>query len=125
MITIKIRIPDNLTPSQEAFAISKQLSDKKLLGDDNNLKKIGQGFTIKEASFKIEVERFSKEKVITFHTCVCGNEYQSNFAKKYYTNYGGEIKKHLVCSDDCRETILDFLGKRAAINKSKLNHLTR
>lgn len=123
MKTTKITIPDNLTPEQEAFAIGKQLAKKALSGGGQNkeVKRIGDEINIIDLSSQIIVTRASTEKPITMITCnVCNCEYQSDRVVYYYHNYGGHRTRRGVCSDDCRQFMIDNFGARIAKSASKL-----
>lgn len=129
MNTIKIRIKDNLNPLQEAAEIAKRLQQKALTngGTNKEVLRIGQEYNIKELTTNIIVERYSSEKPIQMATCnACGHEYQSDFSWSYWHNYGGKPTQRHVCSEGCRNTVLEFLGIRGAKTRSGLKHfLTR
>lgn len=122
---IKIKIDDNLTEQAEVLAIAKQLSLKQLAGNGVNksIKRIGNQLDVKELVTTITIERVSKEKPICFVNCnLCGCEYQSDLGKAYFHNYGGNRKKKFVCSDNCRDIILEAFGSRVSISSSRLKH---
>jgi len=123
MKTIKIEIADNLSPKEEALAISKQLVQKSLTtgGQNKDVKRIGTQVDVIDLKTIIEIERISTEKPVTMLTCnVCGCEYQSDMAKHYFHNYGGNRTKRSVCSDKCRDFMVDMFGVRIAKSASKL-----
>lgn len=125
MKTIKIKIADNLTAEQEAFAIGKQLAKRALSSGAQNkeVKRIGTQIDIIDLKTTIEVERFSTEKAITMLTCsVCGCEYQSNMAKYYFHNYGGGRQRRLVCSVGCVDYMVDNFAPRVQKSANKLPH---
>jgi hypothetical protein len=129
MNTIRIRIKDNLNPLQEAAEIAKRLQQKALTNGGTNKEtlRIGQEYNIKELTTNIIVKRYSSEKPIQMVTCnVCGCEYQNNLSFPYWHNYGGTPTKRHVCSEECRNNVLGFLGIRGAKTRSGLKHfLTR
>lgn len=123
MKKIEIKIPDDLTPEQEAVAISKKLMQKAIGNSPKNKdqKLIGSGLTITDLQTQITITRVSKEKPITLCTCsVCGTQYQSNLAAYYWHNYGGNPKKIAVCSEVCKSFVIELLRGRAAATKNKL-----
>lgn len=125
MNKIIITIPDGLSDKEEVIAIAKKMEQKRLSGSGVNKEqlKIGTEITVKNVDTAIIVKRVNKEPIIQMITCnVCGCEYQNNTASYYYHNYGGNKKKVAVCSVDCRDSIVSFLGCRASVSKSKLKH---
>lgn len=121
--TINIKIADNLSPEQEAFAIGKQLAKRALSsgGANKAVKRLGNEINVTDLKTTIVIERVSTEKPITFQPCnVCGCEYASNTAVYYYHNYGGTRKKRAVCSTKCQQFMVDNFGVRVAKSASKL-----
>lgn len=123
MKKIEIKIPDNLTPAQEAATIAKKLLQKQLIGVAQNKDQIliGQGVEVIELQTQITVTRVSKEKPIEMVTCnVCGCEYQNNTALYFWHNYGGNPRKTAVCSELCQSNVIELLTGRAAKTKARL-----
>lgn len=120
---ITIKIADNLTGQQEVIAITKQLAKKQLSsgGQNKDVKRIGDEINITNLKTTITVERVSTEKPITMVKCnVCNCEYQSDSAKYYYHNYGGNRQRRSVCSNDCLNYVLDNFGDRVQLSARKL-----
>lgn len=123
MNKIEIKIPDGLTPHEETIAIAKKLNQKALSGNSANKSQIliGQELNISHTQTQIIITRIGKEKPIELVTCnCCGREYQNNAAVYYWHNYGGKSKKVAVCSTECQEAVISFLGDRAATSSKKL-----
>jgi len=123
MKTIKINIPDNLSAEKEVFAIAKKLQQKALSGTGKNKEvlQIGDNIDIKDLETQIIITRVSTEKPIEMVKCnVCDCEYQNNMAFYYFHNYGGSRKRNAVCSDKCRQFMIDNFGVRIAKSASKL-----
>jgi len=114
MKKIDITIDDSLTPEQEVFAIAKQLS-KKLILSGNDKKLLGTGYTIKEAKTQININRVFKEKTVkpikTYVCPICQTIVDSKLHKPLFSNYGGSIKKHRLCSNECRDALIDICGE--------------
>lgn len=120
---INIKIADNLNEQEEIFAIAKQLTQKHLSsgGQNKAVKRIGDEINITDLKTTIIIDRVSTEKPITMNTCnVCGCEYQSNVAKHYFHNYGGNRKKRFVCSTECQQFMIDTFGCRVSKSAIKL-----
>jgi hypothetical protein len=118
---IVIQVPDNLTPEKEAILVSKELLKKAKLLTDQSAKQIGDAIRIIEPETLIRVKRVITEKHITMCTCsVCGTIFQSNIGVPYWTNYGGNPRKKLVCAEECRATILSLFPDRTAPSRQKL-----
>lgn len=82
---------------------------------------IGEGVEVIDLQTQITITRTSNEKPIEMVTCnACNCEYQNNAAVYYWHNYGGKPTKKAVCSTDCQEAVLSFLGNRAAKTRDKL-----
>lgn len=110
MKKIKIQIPDNLSPEEEALEIGKQLASNRLLGNSSNLL-LGSGYEVKHMTTQIEVERIPVEDTIETCKCeICKTEFEKKLGKKVYHNYGGNRNVLLYCSDTCRDTVMNFLG---------------
>jgi hypothetical protein len=122
MKPIIVKVPDNLTPLQEALAVSKKLTQKALSGSGSAIKnRIGDEINIIEPEQQIIIQRVNKEKPIEFCKCsVCHTEYQSNLAAYYFTNYGGSVRKMPVCSPECVSIMVSAFPGRIADNKKKL-----
>lgn len=120
---VKISIPDNLTPVQEAEEIRNRLNQKALSGKGyENFKRIGEGIEIKDAKTIIEITRKPSEPYITTKSCtVCECSYQSDMGVKIWVNYGGVVKSLVYCSKKCCDAVIDICGPgRAAYNRKKL-----
>ena len=122
-----IEIPDDLTPIQEVAAIAKQMSQKALESYSpvfRNRLRIGSDITVKDLTTEFVIKRVSADPIIEMVKCsVCGTDYQSNAAKFYFTNYGGNNRKKPVCSDNCVELMAVAFPGRCAAKKSSLKPL--
>lgn len=119
METFNIKIPYGLTKPEEASMIAGALT-KKLLGT-NKVKEIGTGYEITHSQTKIIITReYQEELTITAKCNRCDCEYDIRMAKRIYHNYGGKSRFLDVCSENCQNEVLDFLGDRASAKKSKL-----
>lgn len=126
MKKIRIKIPDNLSPEEEAVEIGQRLVQKALSGSatKRESKRIGDFVEIKELETNIIIERVSHQKNIELVKCnVCGCDYQSDLFKSVWHNYGGKHRKIHVCSESCQKELLLFLGKRASIKRKDLKPL--
>lgn len=126
MNKIEIKVPDNLTPEKEALLIAKKLQQKQLSGSGKSKDqlRIGTEVTVQHLQTQITITRTSTEKPIEMVKCnVCGCEYQNNTAVHYWHNYGGKPIQMAVCSTDCQDAVIEFLGDRAAITKNKLKSI--
>lgn len=123
MEKIKIEIPDNLSPEDEAILLAKIL-EKKLLPSSNN-KKIGSGYEMKKLETQIIIKRVSIEKPVITRECkVCDNIFAQNAGRVLWVNYGGKRQKKYYCSDDCLDFVLNIVGShRAALRKLKLKQI--
>lgn len=121
MEKIKITIPDNMTPQQEAFEIAKQLG-KKMLPQGNLA--IGNGYTIQHQQTVIEINRKPvKEPVVTRTCSVCSTIFLNKLGKPVYMNYGGAVRKRLYCSGECQEAVFVICGDRASKSRGKINYI--
>jgi len=124
--SIKIVIPSDLTPEEEAFEISKKLTGKLLSGSAKQPDKmrIGNEINVSYLNTHIEIER-KVHNLIEFIPCiVCDVEFQNDVFFRVWTNYGGKTKQHHVCSENCQESFISVCGNgRAAKVKSKLTPL--
>lgn len=120
MQTINIIISDDLAPNEELFQIAKALGKKML---PSSKKAIGPGYELKNLDTVIKVQRISTEKpIVTYNCSICGTIFDKSVSKKFYSNYGGKAKQHLVCSDECRTNYMTLIGSdRCDLSKSKLN----
>lgn len=125
MKRVKITIPDNLTPAEEAIAIAQQLSTKLL--QDNGLKKIGSGYQIKDLQTEIIVNRVSDEKPVKTLDCgVCNTTFETSIGKVLYINYGGNVRKKRYCSEECRDVVHNLCGEgRTSISRGNLKPVAR
>ncbi|MES2395648.1 MAG: hypothetical protein V4549_06580 [Bacteroidota bacterium] len=102
MEKIIIKIPDNLTKEEEFILIGKKLG-KKLLPAISEQKLIGDSYKIINKYTGIIIERVPTEKTLSFSECpVCKIQFEKLIGKPLWTNYGGQKKKRLYCSDTCR-----------------------
>jgi hypothetical protein len=111
--SIKIVIPSDLTPEQEAIEISKKLTGKLLSGSANQKDKLrlGNEVNISYLNTHIEIER-KVHNLIEFVPCpYCKVEYQNDLFFRVWTNYGGKTKQHRLCSDGCQESYIGLLGE--------------
>ena len=125
MKEIKITIPDNLTPEAEAILIGKKLIQKALsgTGTSQDTKRIGDEVKIIYPDTMIKVIRVNEEKPVVLCTCsICNTEYQSDAAKYYFTNYGGNVRKLPVCSEACVSIVVNSFPGRTAAKKKDLKH---
>ena len=126
--SIKIVISSDLTPEQEVIEISKKLTGKLLSGSGSQLDKlrIGNEINISYLNTFIEIER-KVNNLIEFVPCpICECEFQNDLFFRVWTNYGGKIKQHRCCSEDCQEDYINALGNgRASKTKSKLAPLIK
>jgi len=124
--SIKIVIPSGLSDQEESFEIAKKLNQKLLAGNGRQKDKVrlGTEINIKHGKMIIEIER-KVENVIEFIPCiVCGTEYQNTEFLPVFTNYGGKVKKHKTCSENCQNNLIDCCGYgRAAIKRNDLKPL--
>lgn len=123
MKNIEIKIPDNLTPTEEVVFIAKKMTQKALSGNHKNkeILRIGTGIEVKDLQTQITITRVSKEPVIEMVKCnMCGCEYQNTTAIYYWHNYGGIPKKRAVCSEECRNNVIELLPGRTATSRNKL-----
>lgn len=112
MKKIKINIPYGLNQKEELKEIVKKLNSKLLSGSGVNEQQlfIGDYNTIEQGAFTIEVKKTGK-KPIEYITCpICEITFQSDFYFKVYTNYGGVHKRHLLCSTDCQNELIEMCG---------------
>lgn len=125
MKKINITIPDNLSAAEEAIAIAQQLRTKLL--PDNGFKKIGSGYQIQDLQTEITVTRVSVEKLIKTLDCgVCNTTFETSIGKALYINYGGNARKNLYCSEECRDVVHNLCGEgRASIKKGDLKPVAR
>ena len=123
MEKIIITIPDNLTPQQEALAISEQLGKKYL--PSSSLKLIGSGYEVKHLETQIVIRREAVEKpVVTCECSVCSTVFEKSLGKDLWVNYGGIDKKRKYCSDICRNTVIAICGDgRASIKRKELKRV--
>lgn len=120
MNKIEIKIPDNLTPIQEAALIARKLA-KKSLPNSTATALIGNGLTVTDLQTQIIITRVNKEKPIKMINCpICGHIYEHGKGINYFHNYGGDPLKKSVCSTECRESVLSLLGNRAAKTRFSL-----
>lgn len=120
MEKITIKIPDNLTPEQEAFRIARELGKKMLpTGKKENLA-LGDGYEIKHLQTVIIIKRTPTEEVITTQQCNCGNIFIRKAGLKLFTNYGGDTKTLLYCSEVCRQNTIDVAGENR-VSKTRKN----
>ena len=126
--SIKIIIPSDLTPEQEAFEISKKLTGKLLSGSAKQVDRlrIGDEINVSFLNTYIEIER-KVHNLIEFIPCpICETEFQNDLFFRVWTNYGGKTKQHKCCSEDCQETYIGLLGNgRGAKTKSRLEPFIR
>ncbi len=123
MKKIKIVIPDDLTPQQEAAEIAQRLMQKALSGTEKQIDKlrIGTQVDIKELTTQITIERTGAKPIEMIKCSVCSSKYQSDLFFPLFVNYGGQKKKLKYCSQACRNTVLDICGEgRAAIKQKDL-----
>lgn len=123
---IIIKIPDDLTPEQEAIAIVKKMRQKLLssVGRNKEQKRIGTEINIIHPETDIKIIRQSKEKPIKFCKCnVCNKDYQSDKAVYAYTNYGGVPRKIATCSPQCVNDLVAFSPDRISASKKSLKPL--
>lgn len=121
METFNIKIPYGLKKQEEALLISKVLTQK-LIGT-NMVKEIGTGYEITHSQTKILITREFQEELTITSTCnMCNCIYDIKMAKRIFHNYGGKTRFFDVCSEDCQCKVVDFLGNRASIKKSKLKN---
>lgn len=125
MEQIHIKIPDNLSPSEEMLAIAKQLGKRMLPAGKNKL--LGSGYEIKHSETKITITREAVEKPIATLVCsVCKTTCEMTLAKPLWINYGGKTRKVHYCSDDCRSKVIEICGEgRASIKKESLGRLIK
>lgn len=125
MKKIKLTVPSDVKDIDLGYFVKKRLEQKALSGHAREkFTRIGDQVDILEDKIIIEITKKYKEPLITMLKCnVCNCEYQSNYFKKYFHNYGGRIKMVKVCSDNCVDTVLEYFGERVAISKSKLKPL--
>ena len=89
--SIKIIIPSDLTPEQEAFEISKKLTGKLLSGSAKQVDRlrIGDEINVSFLNTYIEIER-KVHNLIEFIPCpICETEFQNDLFFRVWTNYGG------------------------------------
>lgn len=124
MKKINIKIPDDLSPKEEALLIAQRLNQKMLAGHGRQMDKlrIGTQVDIKHLTTQITIER-TGDKPIEMVTCnVCGCDYQNNTYKGVWVNYGGERKEVKTCSENCGSALIDLCGiGRAAFKKKDLH----
>jgi len=120
MKKIEIKIPDNLTPQEEIWAIAKKLNKKMLSQGPTTL--LGSGYEIKDIQTQITITREATEKPIKTIACtVCKTIFEDKLGSPVYTNYGGNVKKLLYCSKECCQAVIDVLGEgRVSLTRGKL-----
>ena len=118
MKKINIEIPDNLNNQQEVFAIAHQLS-KRMIG--GGVKMIGDSVDVIDLKTQITVTRKSTEKPIVMIDCIlCKTSCEKKIAYSFFVNYGGVVSEKFACSKDCRSEMLNILGSRASVFRSKM-----
>lgn len=111
METIKITIPDNLTPEQEIIRIAKQIGKKMLPSGKKEHLALGDGYEIKHLQTIIKIERKPTEDAIVTQECFCGTVFLRKAGHKLYTNYGGTKRTLRYCSETCRQSVIDIAGE--------------
>ena len=121
MEKIIIKIPDNLTPEEERFAIFKKMG-KALAPPKKKQLAIGEGYVVQQLQTEIVIIREPVVKLTVVHECsVCKTLFEPLDGFKLYVNYGGITKKRLYCSDNCVVTVMSICGEgRASKTKGKL-----
>ena len=122
MTNVKIKIPTNLTPQQEAIEISKKLLKSSLLENKSKIL-IGLDLEVQKLKTTIEIERIAPEPIMS-RCSVCDCNFEEKIGKKLFTNYGGRVKQITYCSEICRdEVILILPSNRYSLTKSKLKKI--
>lgn len=120
---IKIVIPDDLSPIQEARLISQRLMQNMLASNGSQLdkKRIGDQVDIRHLTTEITIERKGPKPIEMIACNVCGCEYQSDLFKPVIVNYGGKNKTVKTCSENCQTDLINLCGTgRAAIKVKDL-----
>jgi hypothetical protein len=126
MKKINITIPDNLNEIQEAKLIQEKLTQKALSGNGNNLinKRIGDEVIVKDLVTQITIKRTGEKPVELMDCPICKTQFQNNFFNPVFTNYGGVIKRHKTCSNNCQQNFIEFCGDgRASVKRKDLKPL--
>jgi hypothetical protein len=121
MEKIIIKIPDNLTPEEERFAIFKKMG-KALAPPKKKQLAIGEGYIVQQLQTEIVIVREPVVKLTVVHECsVCKTLFEPVDGFKLYVNYGGITRERLYCSNSCREVVIGICGEgRASKTKGKL-----
>lgn len=121
---VVIVIDEDLSPEQEAYEISKQLRENKLLGSNTSNQKLlddGKKIKVKHLETQIVIKRVSKEKPAELLVCsVCQTQYEENLGFNYFTNIGGTVKKKITCSEQCADVIISLSPSRFSKKKSQI-----
>lgn len=124
MQKINVVIPDNLSIEQELIEIAKELGKNLLPASEKKL--VGAGYEVKHLQTQITIERKPVEKpIVTCKCSVCNTIFEKSLGHKLWVNYGGIPVKRLYCSDQCRNTVMEIVGKGRAAKTKKGVGLSR